>query len=187
MTWWVGVPCALMATVLGAGVAGIRYNLTASMPAGLYRAVPGEVPGRGTIVVACLPLATAEMGRARGYLPRGNCPGGVMPVGKPVAAAAGDTVDVRADGLRVNGRALANSMALERDAVGRRVRGVPPGRYVVTPGELWLVSGYSARSYDSRYFGGVPASRVRAVVRPLWTVARGRTVTPSTPSPSQAP
>lgn len=53
---------------------GVRLNLTASLPAGLYLVTPGS-PTRGAIVMACLPLPVAAFARARGYVPRGSCPG----------------------------------------------------------------------------------------------------------------
>jgi type IV secretory pathway protease TraF len=41
------------------------------------------------------------------------------------------------------------------------------GRYIVGSGEIWLVSSYSPRSFDSRYFGPVKVGRVVATVRPV--------------------
>jgi type IV secretory pathway protease TraF len=41
-------------------------------------------------------------------------------------------------------------------------------RYLVPPGELWLVSTRVPNSWDSRYLGPIPLSQVRAVARPLW-------------------
>jgi type IV secretory pathway protease TraF len=45
---------------------------------------------------------------------------------------------------------------------------VPDGRYVIPPGEVWLVSTFSPRSWDSRYFGPVPASAIVSALTPLW-------------------
>jgi len=49
----------------------------------------------------------------------------------------------------------------------------PDGEYVVEPGSLWLLSGYSVSSFDSRYFGPVPVSHVRAKAVPLLTSRGG--------------
>jgi type IV secretory pathway protease TraF len=44
------------------------------------------------------------------------------------------------------------------------------GRYLVAPGELWLVSTRLPNSWDSRYLGPITIAQVRAVARPIWTV-----------------
>ena len=160
--------------------AGLLINHTGSMPVGVYRVArltaadrravtEGRlVPRRGAVVVWCLPPAVAAVARRRGYVLRGACPGGVEPVLKHVAAVPGDTVVVDASGLRVNGRTLANSRALARDAEGRPAPVVAPGRFVVHVGTAWLWSSYSMRSYDSRYFGAVPLDGWVGRSRPIW-------------------
>src|SRR2546422_11670272 len=91
MVWWLGSPVALLVT---GWLAGLRLNLTGSLPVGLYVA-SGATSGRGALVLACLPPGVAAFARARGYVPRGGaCLGGVVPIGKSVLAMAGDTVTV---------------------------------------------------------------------------------------------
>ena len=171
MVWWLGSPVAL----LGAGwLAGLRLNLTGSLPVGLYLA-SRAVPVRGAIVLACLPPGVAAFARDRGYVPRGGgCPGDVLPLGKPVLALAGDTVTVTSSGLLVNGIPVPNSRPLTTDRKGRPLPRLAIGRYVVRPGSLWIVSSYSRFSFDSRYFGAVKTGQVRTCVRRLWTVGPGR-------------
>src|SRR5260370_25506619 len=56
---------------------------------GFYRLV--DVPiRRGELVAACLPTVAERLGLARGYLVRGDCPGGSEPVVKVVGGLAGD-------------------------------------------------------------------------------------------------
>ncbi len=132
-------------------------------------------PVRGAIVLACLPPEVAAFARERGYVPRGGaCPGGGVPVGKPVLAIPGDTVTVTPNGILVNGAPVPNSQPLASDRQGRLLPRLAVGRYVVGPGELWVVSPYSRLSFDSRYFGAVEAAHVRASVRPLWTAGPDR-------------
>lgn len=150
-----------IACLAGAGLLGLRVNLTGSIPVGVYRVI-GDASElhHGDVVLACLPDAAADLAHERGYVPRGGaCAGGLMPVGKMVAAVAGDTVTVTRDGLRVNGRGIANSRALAHDAVGRGLNPFPSGRYEVPGGELWLI-GASPRSFDSRYIGPIAAANV---------------------------
>lgn len=151
-------------------LAGLRLNLTGSLPLGLYVVARGA-PEHGALVLVCLPATTAEWARSRDYIPRGAaCPGKAMPVGKPVFALPGDTVTVAEAGLLLNGRLAANSRPLGADHHGRPLRGLPAGRYVVRPGELWVVSQYSPFSFDSRYFGAVPIANIRTRIRLIWAV-----------------
>jgi len=169
MVWWLGSPVALLAA---GWLAGLRLNLTGSLPVGLYVASGGR-PARGALVLACLPPRVAEFARARGYVPRGGaCPGGVVPVGKSILAVPGDTVTVTLMGLLVNSRQVRNSRPLAVDRKGRPLPGLAISRYVVGPGELWLLSSYSPWSFDSRYFGAVKVGQVRAKLWRLWTVGR---------------
>ncbi len=161
--------CGLLVCLAACSLAGLRLNLTGSMPVGIYITARGG-PTRGSIVLVCLPPAVAESARERGYLPGGgSCPGHVVPVGKPVLGLPGDTVVVSAAGLLVNGEIVLNSKPLTSDHWGRLLPRMPAGRYFVGPGELWLVSDYSPFSFDSRYFGAIKARDVRGHVRALWT------------------
>ena len=149
-----------------AWAAGVRLNLTSSLPAGVYL-VTNRVPTRGSIVLVCLPAPVATFARMRGYVPRGTCPGRAGPVGKTVLAIPGDTVRVLARELQLNSVGVRLSVTLGFDSRRRPLPSLPTGLYVVRPGELWLL-GRHALSFDSRYFGPVPASSILAVVRPLW-------------------
>jgi conjugative transfer signal peptidase TraF len=166
-----GVAGALMmATLASANVAGLRINGTPSMPRGLWRVVAHDGPlQRGEVVTICPPdTKPIRLGAARGYIPAGSCPGGYEPLVKPIAATAGDRVAVSAAGVTVNGQPVRGTAQLTRDSAGRPLRPFPAGAYQVLPGEVWLLSGHDPRSFDSRYFGPVPAVDVLGVARPVW-------------------
>ncbi len=153
----------------GAGaLAGLRMNLTDSLPRGIYRTIGGTLH-RGSIVMACAPLDAARLARARGYLGPGSCPGGVRALGKLVLAMAGDTVALKPQGIRLNGAPVPNSRTLAADSRGRPLPHYPWGEHVLRPNELWLFAPYRANSYDSRYFGPERASQVVSALRPVWT------------------
>lgn len=155
-------------------MAGLRLNLTGSLPVGVYLVSHGS-PGRGATVLACLPPGVAEFAKARGYVPQGgSCRGGLVPVGKVVWALPRDTVTVTPTGLLVNGTPVPNSQPLFSDRKGRPLPRLAVGRYVVGLGQLWALSSYSRFSFDSRYFGPVEANHVSAIVGPLWTADRDR-------------
>ena len=163
-----GAAGGLLLSVLAGWVAGLRLNLTGSVPVGLYVTSKGP-PVRGGMVLACLPVTVAAFARSRGYVPRGACPGGAAPIGKLVLALAGDSVQVTDTGLVVNGTAVRTSAPLVHDGAGRPLRRVPDGAYVVARDQVWLYSPYSKRSFDSRYFGPVSLRCVLHRVLPVWT------------------
>ena len=162
----------LVAGLAGADLAGLRLNVTPSMPVGLWRMVPDRAPlRRGEIVVVCLPdTAPARVGAARGYIPSGSCPSGSEPLFKPIAATAGDVVAVSAAGVAVNGQAVHDTAQLARDSAGRPLIAVAAGAYPVAPKEVWLLSGHDPRSFDSRYFGPVPEANVQGLALPIWVL-----------------
>lgn len=168
-----GLVLALLAGATAAVAAsGFRLQHTASLPMGLYRDVRGAPPVRGAIGVWCVPPATAGWARGRGYLPRGDCPGDVQPIGKVVLAVGGDTIQFDTAGVVLNRVPMPNTRPHLRDAAGRPITPAPFGTYVLRPGDVWLWSPYTTRSLDSRYFGPVPVSTLVSVVRPVWTSAR---------------
>src|SRR2546427_2882690 len=133
---WLGSPVVLL---VAGWIAGLRLNLTGSLPVGLYLAA-GAASTRGALVLVCLPPDVAAFARARGYVPRGGaCPAGVVPLGKSVLAVAGDTVTVTRTVLLVNGAPIPNSQALPTDRRGRPLPKLPAGRYFVRPGTVWIV------------------------------------------------
>jgi len=157
-------------------IAGCRWNVSASLPLGLYRDVERPLLV-GEIVAVCLPPAVATFGYERGYLGRGECEDGMQPVLKRIAAVEGDTVDVQRDAVTITlhglstakSRRLANSAVWDRDSQGRALPHVPWGPYTLRHGELWLMSTSRSNSWDSRYFGPVLVTDVIATTCPAVT------------------
>lgn len=147
--------------------AGLRLNLTSSIPRGLYHVVD-QPPRRESIVLVCLPSAAANLARSRGYIRDGACDDGSSPIGKRIIAMVGDTIQLVDAGVIVNGRVLSNSAPLPRDSKGRPLPRLRVSRRVVLPNEVWLLSSHP-RGYDSRYYGAVPAARIVARIEPLLT------------------
>ncbi|WP_018097562.1 conjugative transfer signal peptidase TraF [Sinorhizobium fredii] len=148
---------------------GYRINQTPSEALGLWRIVPlHRPPGVGDLVFVCpaekpgIPEA-----RARGYLRSGLCPGRVAPLIKTVVAVAGQHVEIGSV-VTIDGRTLPSSALAERDGTGRPLRPFPSGR--VPHGHVFLHSSFVG-SYDSRYFGPVPASGVLGLAQEVLTYA----------------
>ncbi len=163
------IACAALAAVLVVRFLALSLNLTSSMPVGFYRLQRVErVPVRGDLVEICLPPALARFANARNYMPPGTCPEHTAPLLKLVAAIGGDSIDVSTAGVRVNGRSLPGSAAKPRDPAGRPLPRVPPGRYLVPLGYVWLWTP-CPRGWDSRYYGALPATGLRAFAHPFLT------------------
>ena len=155
----------LLLIAVGAYAAGVRFNYTESLPRGLYLASDFDPAAahRGALVEACPDQAQAEA--VADYLPNGPCPGGVIPLGKEIAALPGDSVVVDSAGVAVGGARLPNSAPLFQDRAGRPLS-PRLGVFVLGAGEYWLHSGRVRTSIDSRYVG--PVTDVRSALRPLW-------------------
>lgn len=143
---------------------GVRLNTSPSLPFGLYRVTADS---SAPLIEFCPAEPVASFANARGYRQAGSCPDGGAPLMKPIAARAGDVVEVTAAGVRVNGNLISNSAPRTRDTGGRPLTPWPAGRYTIPPGMVWLASSYHARSFDSRYFGPVPTALIKDHLRPL--------------------
>ncbi|MCZ7976332.1 conjugative transfer signal peptidase TraF [Agrobacterium sp. MAFF310724] len=148
---------------------GYRINLTPSEPLGLWRIVPLGRPVAVSDLVFICPPATVEMreARARGYLRSGSCPGGVAPLIKRVIAIAGQQVEIGAS-VSVDGREISSSRVTRRDGKGRPL--TPSASGTVPAGYVFLHSAFPG-SYDSRYFGPVPASGILGLAQEILTYA----------------
>lgn len=133
--------------------AAALINESPSLAKGLYVRAAGEGPSVGAIV------ATPQPAIARAYLRRQGMPAQVLLI-KRVAAAAGDRVCAQGDRLILPGRIVP---VLARDRQGVALPAWSGCRRL-GPGELFLL-GDTPGSFDSRYFGPVPARAIEGVYR----------------------
>ena len=150
---------------------GVVFNYTHSAPFGLYREQfdsEAEIHSPAPYVFFCPDRRWPSMKDEPNYRdPMRVCPDGFSPLIKPVVAWPGDLVTVSATGVSINGRLLKNSAPIDRDSKGQFLHSFPVGEYRVGPKELWVVSSFSSRSFDSRYFGPIPLKCVHSWLRPL--------------------
>ena len=143
----------------------IHVNLTPSMPVGFYREMPGFPIKRGDIVEACLPVPLERFGLSRGYLTRGNCPGGSAPVLKKVIGIPGDIVVQYRDRVCIHGQYYIAPVK-SVDHLGRVLRHIPLGVPIALNQGYWLYgAGDPEDSWDSRYFGSVTQARLHRAVQ----------------------
>jgi len=148
-------------------MAGVRLNYSPSLPAGLYMVTSDP---SADLVEFCPAEPYASIAAERGYRSVGSCPDGGAPLMKPIIARPGDKVEIGERGVAVNGKLLANSAALSFDTSGRPLAQWPFGRYTVNVGTAWVISSYSRRSFDSRYFGPIGTDRIHHHLRALLTL-----------------
>lgn len=168
------VIAATSGMIWGSSAIPLRVNWTGSAPVGLYATFHRAPIARADLVVVCLPSTLAARGRARGYLAAGSCPNGTSPILKQVVATAGDEAELTSDTVAINDRVIDRSQRLFLDSLGRPLELFPLGRSVVRDGEVWVLGVHRERSWDSRYFGPIPASSIVGVARPLLTMNLGK-------------
>ena len=124
------------------------WNVTTSMPRGLYVVSPAGGLQRGGAVVFTLPRVWADLAAEREYLPHG------VPLLKRVVGLPGDAACVSGHILRLNGRPIALQLHVD----GRH-RPLPRwgGCRRLAADEVLLLGEAGNASFDGRYFG--PSTR----------------------------
>ena len=150
---------AILLAVMYLLSAHLMFQVTGSLPRGLYRVREAVAIERGDLVVVDLPGKAEQLARRRGWIPQGLR----YHLIKPVAAAAGDRVEVSGSGVFINGHYFGPVQPC--DDVGLPLPAIREV-FVLGKGEFF-VAAKNPRSFDSRYFGPVGRSRIRAVARPL--------------------
>jgi conjugative transfer signal peptidase TraF len=145
--------------------AGLRANLSESLPGFLYRAIPlpEEVPlshgDRVLIDLSRFSNPVVELGVQRGYVSR------KQKMLKEIGAIPDDRVALNDDGLYVNGQ-WRSMIVSSQDSRGDRLFPYPTP-LVVSPDHFWLISAPHL-GFDSRYFGPIDRNVFTHVARPVF-------------------
>jgi conjugative transfer signal peptidase TraF len=152
---------ALVALTIGPKpVPRLVWNVSESVPMGLYGVQPARRLIVTDLVVAFPPEPLATFLADGGYLPRG------LPLIKRVLALPEQMVCRNDFAITVDG--IEMGAARERDRRGRPLP-VWRGCRVVPRGEVFLMNWDEPASLDSRYFGPLPLMAVVGRAVPLWT------------------
>ncbi|NDV26905.1 conjugative transfer signal peptidase TraF [Desulfovibrio sp. JC010] len=147
---------------------GFRCNFTDSMPHGIYQIVPGK-PDRHDLVTFSLAEDNPyfQISLERHYLGlNGN-----RPLLKTLAGLPGDSVEISAEGVRVNSKLLPRTKAKTCDRHGRQLP-IFLKSTVIPSAKGLALSTYTENSFDGRYFGLVDMDQVRRVI-PILTFKIG--------------
>ncbi|MFT8471313.1 S26 family signal peptidase [Acetobacter persici] len=137
----------------------LLWNETASVPVGLYRLRPDSAPHVGDLVAVGLPRHEAMLLATRSYLPLG------VPLLKPVAAVAGQTVCRASQRITIDGKFAGDAQSVDHRG---RMLPVWQGCHRLEAGEVFVMNSAEPRSLDGRYFGALPLSIVIGRATPLW-------------------
>ena len=155
------------APALIASAFGLIWNTSASLPRGLWHKTDAfaEEPNiRGRYVVFCPPdNAIFSAARQRKILAPGRCSGNYMPLIKQVIGVPNDQITVDSS-VAVNRVHISNS-DIRPDVAA--VNG--PKIFNLAIAHFWLMSTYTSKSFDSRYFGAIDSNQIEAFVEPLLT------------------
>lgn len=135
------------------------WNASASAPVGLYRVGSGT-PARGDLVLARPPGFVAYLADQRGYLPRN------IPLVKRLAALPDEHVCAFSNAIIIGGEIVARRLKIDTQG-----RPLPwwNGCRALAHNEVFLLGNEKNHSFDSRYFGPVPAENIIGRLVPLWT------------------
>jgi conjugative transfer signal peptidase TraF len=142
----------------------IIWNASASVPLGLYVAVPAETIGHGDLVLVRPPESLAAFLVGRGYVARG------VPLLKHVAALPPQVVCAAGHTITVDGATVAYRHAADR--LGH-VLPTWHGCRAIEADDVFLLNATEPNSLDGRYFGPLPRTNIVARLRPVWITGRG--------------
>lgn len=168
----VAVPVLATAAAFTMAQAGytLTANLTPSVPVGLY--------------IANRNHGTVELGQLVGFYPHNDAAQhgfreGWMKPGswyvKRVGAVAGDMVcvdkelTIRTAGQGAPAQFVRVGPVAQHDRTGKPLPHVLAGCQRVPAGQFLPVGDGVPNSFDGRYYGFVPVSKIEATLRPLWT------------------
>ena len=150
---------ALVGSAIASPNLRLVWNVSASVPLGIYRIEPDRRPRVGELAAVRPSPALARLMAKRRYVEQGAL------LVKPVAAISGAHVCRQGDAATIDGTRVAT--ALPQDRVGRDLPRWSGCRRLA-PGAYFLLAPGVRASFDSRYFGPVAAGAVLGRATPLW-------------------
>jgi signal peptidase I len=171
-----GILGGVLGGTVGAVQAGIRINLSPSMPKGIYRLVQcDKSAGRDAVVGDLVAIDTKEASpnpglaffRSQGWLSYSGRSDDLLV--KKIVAVGGDEVTEKDGRLCVNGRRLEENASTRQRAVGSLELPSVELPQRIQAGEVWLSSDH-AKGIDSRYFGALSRSSIACKVEAAWTL-----------------
>lgn len=152
--------CSLLLPAIHRPTLRLVWNVTASVPVGLYRIVPESAQRRGELVAVRPSPDLALYMASRRYVEAGAL------LVKPVAAVAGQQVCRTGVTVTIDDETVATARTADR--MGRPLP-VWTGCHRLQARTVFLLAPSVSASFDGRYFGPVATSAVVGRAIPLWT------------------
>lgn len=145
---------------------GFRFNLTPSIPLGIYKISKEKVVKGKYVIFNPVKSALFDEAKERGYLKKGVFYK-YMPLFKKICAVSGDSFSVSRDGVFVNGVLIPDSKPINQDNLGRSLPHLEINHFVLNSRQIALI-GDSYNSFDSRYFGIVERENISGVIKSVY-------------------
>ena len=171
-----GMVAGAVVSTVGAVQAGVRINVSPSMPRGLYRFVHcDETAGREAAVGDRVAIDTRKASsnpalaffRSLGWLSSSGRPDDLLM--KQIVGVGGDEVTEKDGRLYVNDQPLTRSASRRHRVVGTLSLPSVKLPQRINEDAVWLSSDHE-KGIDSRYFGPIARSFIACKVEALWTL-----------------
>jgi len=135
------------------------WNVSESVPVGLYALHPWHMPSLGDLAAVRLPLELTGWVVERGYV------GADVLLLKHVAAVSGMTVCRKGLAISIDGAVIAQAALTDRQG-----RALPRwlGCVTLTSDQVFLLNAGVADSIDGRYFGPFEIGSAMGKAMPIW-------------------
>lgn len=158
----------LLLTFILFNTLGLKINFSKSYPIGIYQTFHKTKIEQGDFVILCPPNSPLmQAALKRRYLLPGSCDGGFYPLLKKVVALEGDVVEIN-DTVYIDNKEIPNSRLLSYDANHNPLPSLKNTRRKLLKSEIFVMSDYYEKSFDSRYFGEVNEACVLKHIQPLY-------------------
>ncbi len=159
------LPIAILYAALSSG--NLTYNATPSYPTGLYLVEKSEVYRKNDLVLICPENNTLFEKNNFGFVQQDDryC-SKYQPLIKKIVGVAGDQVSVGKK-VFVNGSEMKNSQVFTVSTRGDLLHPCY-GEHNLSDSEIWIMSDFEPRSYDSRYFCALSRENIIGKVRYFW-------------------
>ena len=150
---------SIVTTYLKSQHYGVSIQISNSMPKGLYLTTPINTPKKDSTVLFYTSAATEQLMKQRQWITYKT------PIMKKVAAVPGDLACIEDHHLLINNQYYSSIATIDS-----KKRPLPQLAFCRTlkNNEYFLISNYSEKSFDSRYFGPIPREKIIAKATPLW-------------------
>ncbi len=145
-----------------------EYNITNSLPLGLYKVIDKDIE-RNDLVVFCLKYDKyMKFAEEQGYFQGLDKKCGRTPQFiKKAMGLPSDNIRINMNGVFINNIRVENSEA-SQIILSDKIFDSYEKEFQLEADEYFLMSDYNSMSYDSRYFGTVKKSEIKKVVEPFY-------------------